>query len=169
MDGGLFDSMHWFEQQLLGPIYQLALELRRRYWLLTRPTLMGVRVLVARGDEVLLVRHRSGAKPWSLPGGGVERYERLVEAARREAYEETGVHVRDLRLLGIYDNFQSGTSNYVAVFVAEPLGLPRPPRSLEIAEARFFPVSALPVGLEPGSGRRIAEWRVGGTALSRLW
>ncbi len=161
--------MRWIEQQVLGPLYSLALRLRRRYWLLTRPTLVGVRVLVARGDEVLLVRHRSGSEPWSLPGGGVERYERLAEAARREAYEETGVQVRALRLLGVYDNFHSGTSNYVAVFAAEPLGPPRPPRSLEIAEARFFPADALPPGVERGSRRRIAEWRSGGAGLSSLW
>ncbi|HEU4328157.1 MAG TPA: NUDIX domain-containing protein [Roseiflexaceae bacterium] len=161
--------MRWIEQQLLSPLYSLALRVRRRYWSLTRPTLMGVRVLVARGDEVLLVRHRSGAEPWSLPGGGVERYERLAEAARREAYEETGVQVHVLRLLGVYDNFHSGTSNYVAVFVAEPLDQPRPPRSLEIAEARFFPADRLPPGVERGSRRRIEEWRSDGAGLSSLW
>ncbi|GAB4205301.1 MAG: NUDIX domain-containing protein [Roseiflexaceae bacterium] len=161
--------MRWFEQQLLGPIYRVAVRLRRRYWSLARPTLVGVRVLAVRGDEVLLVRHRSGTAPWSLPGGGVERYERLVEAAQREVYEEAGVHIRNAGLLGVYDNFHSGTSNYVAVFVADPLGEPRPPRSLEIAEARFFPLDALPTGLERGSRRRIDEWRSGGAGLSRLW
>ncbi|MBC8077390.1 MAG: NUDIX hydrolase, partial [Chloroflexales bacterium] len=32
---------------------------------------MGVRIVAMRGDEVLLVRHRGGRTPWSLPGGGV--------------------------------------------------------------------------------------------------
>jgi ADP-ribose pyrophosphatase YjhB (NUDIX family) len=172
VDGGLFDAqviMGWIDQQVLGRAYALTVWLRGRYWRLRRPLLVGVRVLIGHDGQVLLVRHRSGAAPWSLPGGGVERYERLAEAARREAYEETGAVVRIERLQGTYDNFHTGTSNYVAVFVATPLGPPRPPRSLEIAEARYFPPERLPPGCDPGSVRRIQEWRAGETGLSRMW
>lgn len=161
--------MRWMEQQVLGPAYRLTVWLRARYWRLRRPQLIGVRVLIGWDDQVLLVRHRGGALPWGLPGGGIERYERLAEAARREAYEETGVLVRIEHLQGTYDNFHTGTSNYVAVFVATPLGPPRPPRSLEIAEARFFPAAHLPAGCDPGTARRVAEWRAGERGLSRLW
>jgi 8-oxo-dGTP pyrophosphatase MutT (NUDIX family) len=131
--------------------------------------LLGVRVLIVTDTQVLLVRHRAGRRPWSIPGGGVERYERLPEAARREAMEETGAPVRIERLLGMYDHFSGGVSNYVAVFVCTPLGEPRPPRSLEIAEARFFPFDALPHGLEHSSRKRIDEYRAGGHGLMGLW
>lgn len=56
---------------------------------------VGIGVLVWRGDEVLLVRR--GRPPqqgeWSLPGGGQELGETLFEGAVREVFEETRLAV----------------------------------------------------------------------------
>src|SRR5215207_9604839 len=116
----------WFvkqiEQAALGPIYRLAIWLRGGSWRIRRPMLLGVRALIVRDDTVLLIRHRSGKQPWALPGGGVERNERLAEAARREAREETGTPIRVEQLLGIYERFGDRVSNYVVVFICAPLG-----------------------------------------------
>ena len=149
------------EQAALGPIYRLVIWLRSAVWRLRRSTLVGVRALIVRDGAILLIRHRSGKQPWALPGGGVERNERLAEAARREAHEETGAQVRVERLQGVYDRIGDRISNYVAVFVCTPLGEPRPARSLEIAEARFFRMDAPPAGMDPGSRRRIADYLAG--------
>jgi ADP-ribose pyrophosphatase YjhB (NUDIX family) len=157
------------EQTILGPLYAAAVALRRVFWGLRRPVTVGVRAFVVRDDAVLLVRHRAGQKPWGLPGGGVARYERLAEAARRETHEETGVTVRIERLLGIYDSFHDGVSNYIAVFVCIPLGDPNPPRSLEIAEARFFLMNMPPDGMDPGSRRRIADYLAGAQGQAKGW
>ena len=46
-------------------------------------------VLDPAADPLLLVRHRVFG--WSCPGGHVEPDESLVDAARRELYEETGL------------------------------------------------------------------------------
>ena len=157
------------EQAMLGPIYRLAIWLRSRSWRIRRPLLIGVRTLIVRDGMVLLIRHRSGQYPWALPGGGVERNERLAEAARREAHEETGVPIRLDQLLGVYDRLGDRVSNYVAVFVCTPLGEPSPPRSLEIAEARFFPLAHLPTGTEHGTRRRVAEYLAGERGLTSIW
>jgi ADP-ribose pyrophosphatase YjhB (NUDIX family) len=157
------------EQTILGPLYALAVALRRAFWGLRRPVTVGVRAFVVRDGAVLLVRHRAGREPWGLPGGGVARYERLAEAARRETQEEAGVVVRIERLLGIYDSFHDGVSNYIAVFVCAPLGEPDPPRSLEIAEARFFPMNAPPAGMDPGSRRRIVDYLAGAQGQAKGW
>ena len=157
------------EQAAIGPIYQLAIWLRGGVWRLRRPTLIGVRALIVRDGAVLLIRHRSGKRPWALPGGGVERNERLTEAAWREAHEETGAPIRVERLLGVYDRFGDRISNYVAVFICTALGEPRPPRSLEIAEARFFPLDRLPAGTEAGTRRRVAEYLAGERGIARIW
>jgi ADP-ribose pyrophosphatase YjhB (NUDIX family) len=157
------------EQAALGPIYRLAIWLRGGVWWLRQPTLIGVRALIVRDDSVLLVRHRSGKQPWGLPGGGVKRRERLAEAARREAHEETGALVRIEQLLGVYDRIGERISNYVAVFVCTPLGEPRPSRSLEVAEARFFPFESLPATTEPGTRRRVAEYCAGERGITRIW
>lgn len=138
-------------------------------WNIARPTLLGVRALVVRGDEVLLIRHRGGATPWSLPGGAVDPGERMEEGARREIYEEAGVTAEFQRVLGVYDAFRDNYVNYIIVFVFSAQREPLPPRSVEIAEARFFPFEGLPDGLDPGSRRRIAEYRAGGAGISALW
>jgi len=157
------------EQAALGPIYWLAIWLRGVAWRLRRPMLIGVRALIVRDGAVLLIRHRSGKQPWALPGGGVERNERLAEAARREAHEETGVLVRVELLLGVYDRIGDQISNYVAVFVCTALGEPHPPRSIEIAEARFFPFDRLPASTETGTRRRVAEYQADERGITRIW
>jgi 8-oxo-dGTP diphosphatase len=157
------------EQAALGPIYRLAIWLRGYSWRIRRPLLIGVRTLIVRDDVVLLIRHRSGQYPWALPGGGVERNERLGEAARREACEETGMPIRVEYLLGMYERFGGGISNYIAVFVCIALGEPQPPRSLEIAEARFFPLEHLPAGADAGTRRRVAEYLAGERGITRTW
>jgi ADP-ribose pyrophosphatase YjhB (NUDIX family) len=157
------------EQLALGPIYRLLMWLRDGVWSLRRPMLVGVRALIVRDGAVLLIRHRHGRQPWALPGGGVERYERMEEAARREAHEETGARVRTDWLLGLYDRFSDGVSNYVAVFVCTPLSEAHPPISLEIAEARFFPLNRLPSGVDDATRRRIAEYLAGERGITRIW
>lgn len=160
---------HRLERAALAALYALAYRARDIFWSISRPTLIGVLALVVRGDEVLLVRHRSVRAGWSLPGGGVDPHERLEEAARREVFEETGVAARVERVLGVYDSFRGRFVNYIVVFVCSATGEARPPRSLEIAEARFFPLSSLPPDLDPASRRRIAEYMAGGSGLSELW
>lgn len=47
-------------------------------------------IVYRRSGELLLVRHE-GVDLWVLPGGGVDRGESFVQAARRELDEEAGV------------------------------------------------------------------------------
>jgi 8-oxo-dGTP pyrophosphatase MutT (NUDIX family) len=51
--------------------------------------------------RLLLVQQRDG-NVWSTPGGLIEPDERPADAARREAWEETGLVVRVERLAGVY-------------------------------------------------------------------
>ena len=137
---------------------------------LTRPTTVGVRVLVERENELLLVRHRVGRHPWSLPGGGVDHRESLAEAALREVREEAGCPAELRHLLGVYHSFGEGMNNYTTVFVCAPLGEARAPvGDLEIVDARFFPRHDLPATVDDGSLRRIAEHLAGQRGLHGPW
>jgi ADP-ribose pyrophosphatase YjhB (NUDIX family) len=150
--------------------YNAILRVRAAARQLTRPTTVGVRVLVERGDELLLIRHRGGSHPWSLPGGGVDHRESLAEAAMREVREEAGCAAELRYLLGVYHSFGEGMNNYTAVFVCAPLGEPRAPvGDLEIVDARFFRRNDLPATTDAGSLRRIAEHAAGQRGVHGPW
>ncbi len=52
-------------------------------------------------DRLVLVRHSEGGL-WTTPGGAVEPEEVPADAAVREMWEETGLYVELLRVIGIY-------------------------------------------------------------------
>lgn len=67
--------------------------------------IVGVGVVVWRGDRVLLVRR--GKEPnkgqWSIPGGAQQLGETVFEAAAREVLEETGLAVSVCGLVDVVD------------------------------------------------------------------
>lgn len=69
-----------------------------------RPVIGVGGVIVDRGRTVLI---RRGTEPllgqWSIPGGTLEIGETLEEAVRRELREETGLEVRVLELIELFD------------------------------------------------------------------
>lgn len=69
-----------------------------------RPVIGVGGVIVDRGRTVLI---RRGTEPlrgeWSIPGGTIEIGETLEEAVRRELREETGLAVRVLELIELFD------------------------------------------------------------------
>ncbi len=56
-----------------------------------------------QGAKVLLTR-RADNQRWCLPGGQVESGESVAETCIREMWEETGLRVQVVRLLGVYSS-----------------------------------------------------------------
>lgn len=131
----------------------------RLYCFIFRPVTLGVRVMLIEDGRVLLVR-QTYVSGWFMPGGGVKRGETLEQAARREVREEVGAEMGVLELAGAYTHFGEYKSDHNILFRCADFRLHgRPDR--EIAEARFFPLDALPEGLMPGHRRRLDEIRAG--------
>jgi ADP-ribose pyrophosphatase YjhB (NUDIX family) len=61
---------------------------------------VSVHVFDDHGRLLLVQQQDSG--DWSTPGGALEPDERPADAATREAWEETGLHVIPERVLGVY-------------------------------------------------------------------
>ncbi|WP_298818827.1 NUDIX domain-containing protein [Chloroflexus sp.] len=161
---------HPIHELALTSVYNLFRRARLLRHQLFRLRAIGVRVIVQRGDEFLLVRHRGGATPWGLPGGAVDHGEAPAEAARREAREESGCPVTITGLHGVFHYLSHGLSDYVIVFTAVADGPPAPPvADIEICDAQFFHPDRLPDGIDPGSIRRIAEVRRGERNLYQAW
>lgn len=96
-------------------------------------------------NRVLLVRHSEG-NDWTTPGGMVEPYETPSNAAVRETWEETGLHVELTRLIGVFGGDLCTTTyangdkvSWVAtVFAAKCIGGVLRPDGEETLDARYF-------------------------------
>jgi len=139
---------------LLRLAYRVGYHVLRAWSLVSRGTKRGVKCVLARDGEVLLVRHTYGdERLWELPGGGVKHGERPLEAARREIREELGIDVPAWTALG--DLFQriDGKRDRLFCFSAEIGDWELEPDPAEIAQAEWFPSDRLP----PDSARYVAR------------
>jgi len=152
-------------KRLLGPLYRL----RRLAWRLLRPRTRGVKVMLFNAaGELLLVRHSYGDTGlFLLPGGGVRPFEDPAKAAAREIREELGCGVAGLRLVSVHASTHEGKRDTVFLFSASPVGAVRID-GVEIAEAGFFALDALPAATSPATLRRLAE-RSGERAADAGW
>ena len=136
-------------------------------WLLVKPVSAGVRLLMVKDGQVLLVKHVY--EPWwYLPGGAVEHHETLEEAVRREAREETGATLHHLQLFGVYTNTENGKHDHVIVFLSQDFELTCEGDD-EIEFCRFFLLEALPEGISSGSENRIREYLAGQIGYHGDW
>ena len=81
---------------------------------------VGTGTVVVR-DGLVLIGKRIGSHGkdcWSFPGGHLEFGESLEGCAMREVLEETGLTVRNPRIIGLTnDVFQESGKHYVTIFV----------------------------------------------------
>jgi ADP-ribose pyrophosphatase YjhB (NUDIX family) len=124
----------------------------------TRGMTLGVRVAVLNAEAEVLLVHHTYSPGYLLPGGGVERGEILSDAAAREIREEGGIEtLGEPQLHGIFSNHAQYPGDHIACYIVRAFTRKPWSANLEIAEARFFPVAALPEGTTGGTRRRIAE------------
>jgi ADP-ribose pyrophosphatase YjhB (NUDIX family) len=103
--------------------------------------------VVTRDGEgrVLLVQHANG-HVWVTPGGAVEPNEVPADAAVREMWEETGLAVELVRILGVYGGpefvvtYDNGdrTSYLMVVFEGRRTGGELRSDGIETLDARYF-------------------------------
>ena len=86
-----------------------------------RSPAIGVGVLVWKNKKLLLGKrlHKDQSYSWQFPGGHLENDESVVECARREVLEETGLKIKQLRHLGFTDkSFEMNQQQYITLFVS---------------------------------------------------
>ena len=123
----------------------------------TRPLLMcGSSVIIINSEGQVLMLHRSDNDSWCFPGGAVELGEKVEEAANREAYEETGLIVENLKLFGVfsgqelYYKYPHGDEvfNIDIVFTSDSYK-GEVTINYESKDLRFFDIDSLPVSISP--------------------
>jgi len=109
------------------------------------------------GRPVVLVKRRNPPYGWALPGGFVDVGETVEAAAAREALEETGLAVGELRLVGVYSDPGRDPRGHTVsvVFAASASGEPR--GGDDAAEAAAFLPGAWPE-LAFDHARILTDW-----------
>lgn len=115
--------------------------------------------MMIHDDKVWLVRH-TYVHGWFMPGGGLKRGETLEQAARREAFEETGAQLGKVTLMGAYTSFVDWKTDHGIVFICRDFSFIGKPDG-EIAELRAFPIHELPEDLYPSHRLRFEEYQKG--------
>lgn len=81
---------------------------------------IGVGALIVKNGKFLIGRRKGshGLDTWAVPGGWLEYQESFEAAAKREAFEETGLALSQVRFVGLTNNiFQDEITHSVTVWM----------------------------------------------------
>lgn len=150
------------------PLHRLALRtahgLRKRWWRLARPQIMGCRVLAFDAqDRLLLIRHSYGSGHWMPPSGGMHRGEDPLVAAGREFAEELGCPLHAPFLVDVVTEDLHGARNVVHI-VAGTIGGTPAPDGREVITLGLFAAHQLPADVPRALRAAMPEWITAATA-----
>lgn len=120
----------------------------------------GVTALIFDAQNRILLHRAATDGQWYTIGGAIDPGEDPADAAVREAFEETGLHVRPERIVGVYRDpivtYPNGDRvEYIGIcFLCTAVGGTLAPQDDESLELRYFPITELP-DLPPSHRRRI--------------
>ncbi|KKI91383.1 NUDIX hydrolase [Bacillus sp. SA1-12] len=125
--------------------------------------------IIIEDNERILLQHRTDEDNWCIPGGLMEIGETFEETAKREAFEETALRVKDLELFGIYSGekcfvqYPNGDKVFSVqiIFKAKQYTGELKQKDIESREHRFFRKTELPSNLNPRQRSFIMDWAEG--------
>jgi len=108
------------------------------------PTWFFALTIVRLGRRFLVVRERKHGQRWYLPAGRVEPGERLVDAARRETLEESGVSIVVEGMVRLeHSPMPDGSARCRVIFVARPADDAAPRATDDSLAAAWFTLDEL--------------------------
>lgn len=132
----------------------------------------GFGVMILKKREIIL-GHRNedpkkassllhGEGSWTMPGGKLHFKENLREGAVREVFEETGIIVKNLKVISISNDIVPDAHFVTIGFLAEEFeGEPKVMEPEEITEWKWFDLSNLPFPLYFPSEKIIKNYLAG--------
>ncbi|MGV8169563.1 MAG: nucleotide triphosphate diphosphatase NUDT15 [Candidatus Nanoarchaeia archaeon] len=130
----------------------------------------GFGVMMVRNGKVLLGhRHEdpekassllNGAGTWTMPGGKLHFGETFEEGAKREVLEETGINLRDAKVICVNNDIVE-TAHFITVglYSEDFEGEPRALEPDEITEWKWFDLNHLPSPLYFPSAELLENWK----------
>jgi 8-oxo-dGTP diphosphatase len=116
---------------------------------MTQKPEVGVALILARDDKVLLMKRKGphGPGTWTVPGGHMDFGETPEQCGVREAKEEIGVEVVDIRFRALTnDIFESEGRQSISIWMDGKIasGEPSIVAEKEVAELGWFAWDSLP-------------------------
>ena len=110
---------------------------------------VGVAIIITKDNKVLLIKRKGthGKGTWSTPGGHVDFGETLERCAAREAKEEVGLDVIDIRFRAVTnDLFEATGRHYVTIWMEgrSESGEPTIAAEDEVEEIGWYAWDSLP-------------------------
>ena len=109
---------------------------------------VGTAIIITKDDKVLLMKRKGphGQGTWSTPGGHLDFGETLERCAAREAKEEVGVDVVDIKFRAVTnDIFEETGKHYITVWMeGKAVGEPFIAAEREVEEFGWFAWDSLP-------------------------
>ncbi|RKX71486.1 NUDIX hydrolase [candidate division WOR-3 bacterium] len=129
----------------------------RRY----RNPIPTVDAIIRYGDGIVLIRRKNPPYGWALPGGFVNYGETVEDAVIREAKEETGLDLIDLRQFRVYSDPDRDPRHHTisVVFIAKGKGELR--GGDDAREARIFRLDQLPSDIAFDHRKIIEDYKRG--------
>ena len=129
----------------------------------------GFGVMMLRGGKVLLGKRHddpekassdlSGEGTWTMPGGKMDFGEEIIEGAKREVKEETGLDLGVVEIIAI-NNDMTEDAHYVTIgmFCEDFEGEPKVMEPDEITSWDWFDIDSLPSPMYPSSRKLINNY-----------
>ena len=132
--------------------------------------MLGVRIIIVRDRQVLLLSHWYAPFVWTLPGGGIDGDETPEQAAIREAREETGLEVNSIAgEVGVYKGSMGKGDLVYVLYSGDFHGSLSLTPNLEIMSRSWFSMDALPEEISLANRRRIEAYRDGTRNEKAKW
>jgi ADP-ribose pyrophosphatase YjhB (NUDIX family) len=96
------------------PVHEIVAEFQRQPGYATPKVGIATAIFNERGQMLLI--QRADNKLWAMPGGWADVALRPAEVAVKEVLEETGLHVKIERLIGVYDGHNNQFQNFYHLY-----------------------------------------------------
>ena len=126
------------KQKIIKFLTPTLLPVVKLYWRIFKPETFGVKVIIESEGKFLYVRNDYGHRSITFPGGSIEKGESAIQAAAREAKEEIGLDIKNLKLVGEILSTEEGKRDNISIFYAQSDNDCLKIDEFEIAEASWF-------------------------------
>lgn len=130
----------------------------------------GVGIMVIRAGKLLLGKRSEdpetadselhGEGTWTMPGGKIEFGESFEDTAVRELFEETGMHLKELRVMCV-NNDKTEDAHFITIGILAKkyAGEPKVTEPEEITEWKWFDLNKIPRNLFMPSAKILENYR----------